>query len=1044
MSLELFKVIPVKLPSVELKFDINEELDTVYNDRISAFLKLLNIDYNYKEIIKTAISLNKKIILKGKIDKKLTKQVSVSRKPKEASLIGENMDDEDYQEKFKNYLTAATDIPKEALFTNNRIEFLNDIMKKMIGLKFEKDDASCEKTGDKEFKPLVHQLIVTRYLNSFTPYRGLLLYHGLGSGKTCSSISIIEGMKNSHKIYVMTPASLQANYRTQMKFCGNQLFKLNNNWVKIDINQYTDYKEVFNAIGIDENIAINNQEIRQYIRKYNCLWVVKDQSNPNYTGLTEDDKSQIDELIDILIKQKYKFINYNGITKQRWDSYTKDHTNPFDNSVIVIDEVHNFVSRIINKVRSKKKSVSTFMYDAILEAENCKVVALSGTPYINYPDELGILFNIIGGYTYCLEVLIEVTNTSITDKVFKTLLDVPYIESYEYEQQYSKIKIIQNAYGFSKQPNGKVIFDDNSLINRYEFLEKIKLILKDNKYFNVKKLEYVKYKKFPELDFNELFVTADLKINNKEWFQSKITGMVSYLGDKADLMPDIIKTDAGEDIHIVDCFMSPHQISAYSKIRNQERELERNGKKKENDDKTNSTYRVFSRACCNFSFPTDKPRPMPNKDVLKDPKFTEDDLDVVDNESLVTDVDGKYDESDVVNRKIDKTYFQRIEKVLKELYDDASLYFNCDDIPKLLNKQSGVNGENPLKEYSPKFYKLLENIIDDANEGCHLMYTNFRQLEGIGIFSIILQYYGFIELRVEKTGSGGYSLKFNKMYSDADYGDNKKYFSLYTGSETPEEKEIIRNIYNSNFSALPNNIVEEIKEYFPNEQNKNLFGGIIKLLMITASGAEGIDLKNTRFVHITEPYWHHVRINQVIGRARRICSHASLPENLKNVKVFMYISNFGNIDLEQFNALKTQDNSLTTDQSLYEIMERKRALSVMFLDTLKESSIDCVVNYKDKCVQKPFTKLKNNKLYGLDYKMDPIMKFKVKTKEVALVKKTFVIDGVKDTYIVEKDAVPSALYDYNTYIKSSAKGKKPILVKVGTMEDEGVAVLNKN
>ena len=45
-------------------------------------------------------------------------------------------------------------------------------------------------------------------------------------------------------------------------------------------------------------------------------------------------------------------------------------------------------------------------------------------------------------------------------------------------------------------------------------------------------------------------------------------------------------------------------------------------------------------------------------------------------------------------------------------------------------------------------------------------------------------------------------------------------------------------------------------------------GEIIKVFMITASGAEGINLKNTRFVR-TEPYWHPVRQDQVIGRARK-------------------------------------------------------------------------------------------------------------------------------------------------------------------------------
>ena len=62
--------------------------------------------------------------------------------------------------------------------------------------------------------------------------------------------------------------------------------------------------------------------------------------------------------------------------------------------------------------------------------------------------------------------------------------------------------------------------------------------------------------------------------------------------------------------------------------------------------------------------------------------------------------------------------------------------------------------------------------------------------------------------------------------------------------------------------------------------------------MITSSGSEGIDLKNVRFVHILDPYWHPVRTEQVIGRARRICSHHLLPEALRTVKVYLYIMTF--------------------------------------------------------------------------------------------------------------------------------------------------------
>jgi hypothetical protein len=82
--------------------------------------------------------------------------------------------------------------------------------------------------------------------------------------------------------------------------------------------------------------------------------------------------------------------------KPNTQGYTK---NIVDNKVVIIDEAHNFISRIVNKLQSssstsagasssKKITVSIKMYDAIMSAENCRVVLLTGTPFINYPIEL--------------------------------------------------------------------------------------------------------------------------------------------------------------------------------------------------------------------------------------------------------------------------------------------------------------------------------------------------------------------------------------------------------------------------------------------------------------------------------------------------------------------------------------------------------------------------------------------------------------------------------------------------------------------------------
>ena len=125
--------------------------------------------------------------------------------------------------------------------------------------------------------------------------------------------------------------------------------------------------------------------------------------------------------------------------------------------------------------------------------------------------------------------------------------------------------------------------------------------------------------------------------------------------------------------------------------------------------------------------------------------------------------------------------------------------------------------------------------------------------------------------------------------------------------------------------------------------------------MISASGAEGISLKNTRYVHIMEPYWHPVRIEQVIGRARRICSHQDLPENLRTVNVFLYLMTFTPEQLEGDKSIELRINDtskfdkvtpVTSDETLFEISSIKEKISNQILSAVKESSIDCTLYNK--------------------------------------------------------------------------------------------------
>ena len=235
-----------------------------------------------------------------------------------------------------------------------------------------------------------------------------MLYHGLGSGKTCSSIGIVEGMKNSKKVFIMTPASLQKNYKTQMKFCGDQLYRDSNYWVRYRVPPSSDTtreaKEMILAM-----MKITGLQKRDLHRLKRIYLVDESREESNFSTFSRSEQIEITRQIEIMIDKKYNYISYNGISEKMWKSKykTNDSSNPFTNSVVIIDEAHNFVSRVINKLNIKKESVSTMIYESLMSAENCRIVLLSGTPMINYPCEMGVMFNIIGGYNFCITLQID-------------------------------------------------------------------------------------------------------------------------------------------------------------------------------------------------------------------------------------------------------------------------------------------------------------------------------------------------------------------------------------------------------------------------------------------------------------------------------------------------------------------------------------------------------------------------------------------------------------------------------------------------------------
>jgi hypothetical protein len=115
-------------------------------------------------------------------------------------------------------------------------------------------------------------------------------------------------------------------------------------------------------------------------------------------------------------------------------------------------------------------------------------------------------------------------------------------------------------------------------------------------------------------------------------------------------------------------------------------------------------------------------------------------------------------------------------------------------------------------------------------------------------------------------------------------------------------------------------------------------------MMITKSGSEGISMKNVRQVHIMEPYWNRIRLDQVIGRAVRAESHIDLPKNERFVDVFQYLMKFTKEQLDDNFTLRKLDHSLTTDQVIDNIATKKMKIISKLQTLMKEASVDCFIH----------------------------------------------------------------------------------------------------
>lgn len=758
-----------------------------------------------------------------------------------------------------------------------------------------------------------HQHVVKDFLQPDSPYRGLLLYHGTGVGKSRESIAIAEVLSSAYKVTVLLPASLSANYIDEIQACGNAAYCTTGKW-KFISRQDDNFKE-------HERVATSWGVSAQSIKRNGGIWIrdATDMKGSNFKTLDDNAQAQVRLQIQDMIHARYTFVHYNGLQERHIKDMKESHkegSSPFDNQVVIVDEVHNLVSRISNG-----RYIATSLYKMILTAKNAKILLLSGTPIINKPVELGIIANMVRGYMRQIEIYFPQIKPNQWESLEKWLQNSKSVDYYEADRVRNTLSVypLVSGYEWANKSQFLISKSKSQVDFKKELLDFLQgLHINVNIEKNIKEVPTLllpdNEKEFDStfVDYKVLSKSVDKSpIINENLLSRRLQGVISYFesysrAQFASVSPlQIIKVQMSDEAFKTYMMVRQEEIAKEAKARDRQRQ----GRTEINN---GNIYRSFTRAMCNFTFPPRIKRVFPSTLRMMKEEVDDDSFGVF-NEDSKTKSKKASKQTDDFKVK----YQEQLENAMKELKKQGDTF---------------LQGEG-LGIWGPKYVALLDNVHKLNRPS--LVYSQFRTVEGLGILQLVLQQAGYTEFKIYKNEHGEWDTDMTK-----DEWRKPKYVA-FTGDK--ERSNLIKAAFNNDFTTLPPKLRKALTSLNGNKTLTNLRGEVIRILMITQSGAEGISLRNVRQVHILEPYWNEIRVKQVIGRAVRAGSHLGLPEDERHVDVYLYQTEFSDAQKAHKKVI-VGERGQTSDEYIYSIALKKSKITNTLLDVMKKSAVDCLIH----------------------------------------------------------------------------------------------------
>jgi hypothetical protein len=667
----------------------------------------------------------------------------------------------------------------------------------------EKHSNSLIQEGFHTLQP--HQSFVKNFLSFQTPFNSLLLYHGLGSGKTCSAIGVCEEYRDylnqtggTKKIMIVAAPNVIDNFKKQL-FDETKLVENSGLW------------SISSCIGNKLVNEVNPTNIR-HIPKERLILQIKSLIKTHYVFMGY-----------------IEFANYIEAISGKTDNKTKSLQAEFNDRLLVIDEIHNIR---VSDQDTKNKLVADKLLMLISNAERLRLLLLSATPMYNSCTEIVWLLN-----------LLNINDRRPTIKLRKV-----FNKSGELTQKGEEL-LKRKMRGYISYVRGE---------NPYTFPFRVfpKEIDPDTIYQSTVQFQ---------MNGKPIRTPTTLDLYASEIGEEQLKGY-AYIMDNLKQTEMEIHTEKGS-------YKMPHfstlETISYTMLQNPIQAL-------------------------NIVYPSNEKIPEVNLMEFYTPS------DVSFKESIEESPDTDEDTESVSNSEEDSSNSRSgggkggkslpltgINGLMSVVSVENGRY-------SYVKKHKGFFSRDNIGKYSSKIVKICDHI--DNSTGIVLIYSQY--IEG-GLIPMALA--------LEEMGFTNFSTPLFK--TPPQKGKKKPVYAMITGA-TSNSKEIVNTLTNI----------------------ENVNGQKIKVILISKSGSEGIDLKYIRQIHIMEPWYNMNRIEQIIGRGVRNGSHKDLPFEQRNVEIYLHSTFIPGVPLE------------LVDEYLYRISEKKAKQIGKITKIMKENAVDCILN----------------------------------------------------------------------------------------------------